>query len=307
MGSTRDRGIAVSVVATDAAFLWFGRPHVTTLAADIAHPHRWVADAGSDGAVAALAQAGLWLCAIWVALAVLTVAASRLPGASGRLAGSLARHAVPAVIGRSIAGVVGASIFLAPLAAGAATPHRAPIPASVSVSTAVPATAPKLGVEPASAPTPASRQAPFDAGSWAWPTSPPGSSGLPGPPGSSGLPGPSGSSGLPGPSGSPGSSGSPRSPGSSGSQHADGDPVPAPVPWPQSPPKRSTASEVVVHRGDSLWAIAAHRLGPEADAQQISTASKQWYEANKPTIGSDPRLIHPGQHLHEPTEKGHQS
>ena len=250
--SPRDRVIVKILVTADAAFLWFGRPDLTALTTNITRPHRWVAAVGSDAAAAVLAQTGLWLCAVWVAVAVLSITASRLPGATGRLASTMARRAVPAVIRRSIAGAVGASIFLAPLAAGAHTPDRAPA-ASVSVGVSTPSP---------------SRPAPLDAGSWTWPTTP----------------------GR-----------------SAGSQHPDGDPVPVPVPWPQDPVTRTASRAIVVRPGDCLWAIAAQRLGPQADAHQIATVTKQWYEANKPTIGSDPRLIHPGQHLQAPTEKGHRS
>jgi hypothetical protein len=244
MTTTRNRGPVIALIAADAAILWLARPDVGRLTTDLAHPRRWVAAAGSDHAAAVLAQTGLWLCAVWVAVAVVSVAASRVPGLVGELASVLARHAVPALLRRSIAGAVGASIFLAPLAAGAATPDGGSAP-PVSVSASTPA--------------------PFDAGSWAWPTS------------------------------------------SSTSQHTDGDPVPEPVPWPHGTSSPPPSGEVVVHCGDSLWAIAAHRLGPHADAQQIATVSAQWYQANRHTIGADPSLIRPGQHLHEPTEKGARS
>lgn len=68
--------------------------------------------------------------------------------------------------------------------------------------------------------------------------------------------------------------------------------------------------------GDSLWMIAAHRLGvavaggapsvadpsplDEADAAAIASYWPQVYAANRGAIGGDPNLITPGQVLHLP-------
>ena len=67
------------------------------------------------------------------------------------------------------------------------------------------------------------------------------------------------------------------------------------------PPRRPVdKTEVVVHRGDSLWAIAARRLPADADPAQIERAWHQWYSTNKAVIGDDPNLILPGQLLLPP-------
>lgn len=58
--------------------------------------------------------------------------------------------------------------------------------------------------------------------------------------------------------------------------------------------------EVVVRPGDSLWAIAARHLGPEASAQDVAEAWPRWYAANRDLIGPDPDLILPGQRLAVP-------
>jgi nucleoid-associated protein YgaU len=58
--------------------------------------------------------------------------------------------------------------------------------------------------------------------------------------------------------------------------------------------------EVVVHRGDSLWAIAARHLGPGATDGQIATEWPRWYAENRAVIGPDPDLIQPGQRLRPP-------
>ncbi len=57
---------------------------------------------------------------------------------------------------------------------------------------------------------------------------------------------------------------------------------------------------VVVHRGDTLWAIAARHLGPDATAEEIAATWPRWHEANRSVIGDDPHLILPGQQLLPP-------
>jgi hypothetical protein len=95
--------------------------------------------------------------------------------------------------------------------------------------------------------------------------------------------------------------------------HASGDAgpgwvpaVPPPLPPAAPPPPdvrlvttapgvvEATLDEVVVRRGDTLWAIAARALGPGADAAEVATAWPRWYAANRGAIGPDPDLIRPG-------------
>lgn len=64
---------------------------------------------------------------------------------------------------------------------------------------------------------------------------------------------------------------------------------------------RATEREVVVHRGDSLWSIAARHLGPDAGDAEVARAWPQWYAANRDVIGDDPDLVLPGQILRIPT------
>ena len=58
----------------------------------------------------------------------------------------------------------------------------------------------------------------------------------------------------------------------------------------------------VVRRGDTLWDIAAARLGPGATAGDIAAAWPRWYAANRRLIGPDPSHIVPGQRLIPPPE-----
>lgn len=59
-------------------------------------------------------------------------------------------------------------------------------------------------------------------------------------------------------------------------------------------------SDVVVHRGDTLWSIAARHLGPRASDAEIARAWPQWFDLNRGLIGNDPDLILPGQILRVP-------
>ncbi len=77
----------------------------------------------------------------------------------------------------------------------------------------------------------------------------------------------------------------------------------SPVPR-DDPADRDSPHEVVVHRGDSLWAIAARHLGTTASDAEIAEAWPAWYAANRHVIGSDPDLLLPGQVLRAPERVG---
>lgn len=78
-------------------------------------------------------------------------------------------------------------------------------------------------------------------------------------------------------------------------------PTPAPVPTAPSPAPVVDASSAlvtpstyVVRAGDSLWSIAAHRLGTGASNRSIDRGWRVIYGANRDRVGPDPGLIHPG-------------
>ncbi len=60
------------------------------------------------------------------------------------------------------------------------------------------------------------------------------------------------------------------------------------------------SAEVVVRPGDSLWSIAAERLGPFASDAEIAESWPRWHARNAPVIGPDPGLLRPGQILSAP-------
>ena len=63
----------------------------------------------------------------------------------------------------------------------------------------------------------------------------------------------------------------------------------------------SADHELVVRRGDTLWALAARALGPAASAAEIAAEWPRWWQTNKRAIGDDPDLLVPGTRLTAPT------
>ena len=80
--------------------------------------------------------------------------------------------------------------------------------------------------------------------------------------------------------------------------------LPPKMPQTPGPARRSTpafsVAGVVVHRGDTLWAIAARHLDPAATAADINAECQQWFAVNREAIGDDANLILPGQLLRPP-------
>jgi hypothetical protein len=73
---------------------------------------------------------------------------------------------------------------------------------------------------------------------------------------------------------------------------------------PVSPEFRAPPADgVVVHRGDTLWSIAARHLDPTATAADIDAECHRWFAANREVIGDDPNLILPGQLLSPPRSR----
>lgn len=63
---------------------------------------------------------------------------------------------------------------------------------------------------------------------------------------------------------------------------------------------RTPARAVQVRPGDSLWAIAARDLGPDASAADISSYWHRVHALNAAAIGPDPDVLHPGVQLRLP-------
>jgi nucleoid-associated protein YgaU len=65
-------------------------------------------------------------------------------------------------------------------------------------------------------------------------------------------------------------------------------------------PDAPDARRVVVRCGDSLWSLAAARLGDRSTDAAVAAWWPQWWAANRAVIGSDPDLLRPGLRLHVP-------
>lgn len=72
-----------------------------------------------------------------------------------------------------------------------------------------------------------------------------------------------------------------------------------------APPQVSAPPEVVVADGDSLWSLAAARLGPGAVDADVTTYWHRIHALNRTSIGPDPDLLHPGQRLLLPLPRPH--
>ncbi|MDT4950371.1 MAG: hypothetical protein QOJ37_2966 [Pseudonocardiales bacterium] len=281
----RIRELVIGALAcADVGVLVLLRPAPARLAQDLAAPQAWLAQVGPDRAVATLAGAGLWLAAAWIGFGFLCAAMSRLPGVAGGISGRACRVVLPRVLWRVIVGSAGLGVFLAPVAAGAESPTVAP-----PIATAVPAPVwPVDAADPSPASSPASLPAPT------WPAGTPATtSGTP----TSGQPSRSASSPHPSPTrrtSTPTSTPAPTHPPTSPTHPKSGPSGPGPG---RGAPD---AGPVRVHAGDSLWLLAAHRLGRDATDAQVAASWPRWYAANRDVIGADPALITPGQVLQAP-------
>ena len=72
---------------------------------------------------------------------------------------------------------------------------------------------------------------------------------------------------------------------------------------PGAPGAPPAPTAVVVRPGDTLWTLAAARLGDvdRPDPRVVAAAWPRWWHANRAVVGPDPDLIRPGQVLHPPT------
>lgn len=69
---------------------------------------------------------------------------------------------------------------------------------------------------------------------------------------------------------------------------------------PASDGPAAAAQQHEVAPGDTLWAIAAAHLPPDATDADVAAAWPRWYSANRAVIGDDPDVIQPGQRLAAP-------
>lgn len=295
----------------------------------------WPAAASSPAPVTAdevvlglMAWAAVALCA-WLSIGITLTAATALPGRLGRAFEGLTRVVTPAVVRRSLAMALGVSVSTLALPAGqasgttSATQNAAPRAATDSGAIGQGETdGAGRPLQPGLAPTSSSSAASVTAPAW-HPT------GRGADDRHRGQGGPSrDTTAMSGsnhpvsvpvavPQLGPGLHATHPSPSTSNEYGHDHDLGPG---WRPTAPLRvvteqptlltpvlrpdcASLDHVTVRRGDTLWSIAAHHLGPSATDAEIAHEWPRWYAANLRLIGADPDLIHPGQQLLPPDQK----
>lgn len=81
------------------------------------------------------------------------------------------------------------------------------------------------------------------------------------------------------------------------------EPGPLAAPELRTGPPAGGPGEVTVRAGDSLWNLAAARLGPFASDVDIAREWPRLYQANRAVIGESPDLLRPGQVLRLPSDE----
>ncbi|MDQ1646265.1 MAG: hypothetical protein QOJ50_2449 [Cryptosporangiaceae bacterium] len=267
MRATRFAGFVLAcTVAAIALLALCPRPGTLSRAIGelIQHPVSTVDAIGALQVATTIVAATAWLLLGWLVSIGSLVAASTAPGIAGRLTSAVARAAIPVGV-RSLVGAV-LGVALLTLVTPPGTALAAP------VATAAPSS-------------------PFDLD---WPVR--------------------GSAPPPPRPDAPRARVSPAPPQQTGPQHSapryPARPSPGHPNAARPPGRHDTAADpkvagnrnpsVVVQSGDSLWSIAARRLGPGAADREIAIEWPRWWAANRDVIGADPALINPGQRLTPP-------
>lgn len=247
---------------------WADQP--ARLVTGLRSPYAWVAEVGPDAAAVTLAASLLWLVALWTAGALSAAALSLLPGRVGLHAHAVAARLTPVLLRRVLGAAAGTSILISPNAAFANPTGSSP-PAPVATS-ASPTSAAALSLpmdRPADRPSRGSSAEPSSQPALGWPTDP---------------------VGPPEAAHAAGSGAGPRS----------GDRAAPNAPKPAGPRPVPAGDHVLVRPGDSLWSIAAHRLGAAGSPARIQAEWPRWHAVNRKLIGADPNLLRPGTTLLAP-------
>jgi nucleoid-associated protein YgaU len=275
-------GAALVTGTAAVAALVAATPDPALLSGLLAHPALTVAEVGVDGTLVHLLTAAAWGCLAWLTAGAAVAALAQLPGGVGRSADRVARVVTPALVRRVVEALLGASALVGvvtPAAASAAAPAVA-----ATTSTAVSAGsagsagrqveeaggARTVGAAAVVGATPAQALPPLGSADW---------------PGRSRRV-------LP-------TADWPEAPASALPRSA----APAVTPGlvAAAPVRESADEAVVVRRGDTLWSIAAHHLGPDASPAEVARSWPEWHRGNRAVIGADPDRLLPGQRLVPPT------
>ena len=257
------------LIASIAALLsWVAGPPVSTWHALVFAVDGSATTPSLDQLLADSAALAAWVGLLWLGIAVFLEVASVLPGAAGRGCAAVAARLSPMLVRRIVQAAIGVSVLVGPTAGSAfATGPSTTTTTSTQVD------------------RPVSAAAPMQADTSSAPDTGPASDTNPAPP-SLDRPATAFVASSPPPA--------QRATGAAaivtGTAHRDaGD------------PSDRSAGGYVVHRGDTLWDIAARHLGPNATAVDISRAWPAWYDANRAAIGPDPSVIRPGELLVPPS------
>jgi hypothetical protein len=253
----------VATVVADAVVLSRLEPDWGQLGADLEAPQRWVQSVGADSAAVTLVGALLWLASVWLAVALVAGIWSLLPGRLGALGSAIGGHLMPAMLRRLVMGAAGASLLLSPTSAFAGVSHAVPAHGTPGHMSN---TQQKNMTTVTLIGWPTDRDLhPPAPPPVSWPTD----------------------KAL-------------RTPRNAGAPMAPDGAVPRQLTNAARTPHDSV---ITVQPGDSLWLIAAHRLGANATPAKIAAEWPRWYAANEETIGADPDLLTQGVRLSTPASR----
>lgn len=234
--------------------------------------------AGPADGILLVGALGGALLSLWLGLAMTLSALSGLPGALGHACSQLAARIAPAAVRKVVAFVLGTTLTaaLVPGTAVARIDRETPRPAVVASGQLADGAVHAVGTVGSVKGIDAAPSASFRFVS--------------GP--ADGIDGAESVDAAPGPSWSP-----------KGSASVKGQAAPIDLVSRGAGSSESAAAaagSVVVLRGDTLWSIAAHRLGRAATNADIDAEWRRWFAANRDVIGADANLISPGQQLRPP-------
>ena len=319
-------------------------PAAGDAARQLAHPYRWVDQVGPDRAIAEFAIGLLWLTSAWLATALLAAIWIERTGRGTRLIRRVARStprslrrlvftsvgisliASPAAASAASPGRVTTpstvsttpSTIAAPLWPTTAQPSTSPVVSSAPAPEVVPA--PQWPTE-TTHPTPTAIQPRTIAGPTLPTNAPPTNAPPTNAPPTNAPPTNAPPTNAP-PTNAPPTIPMPTTPTlttpapptSTTAPEPSTPPPVTPTPTnpilnvPKSPPIENypihEGETVLVQPGDSLWTITARQLGPTANDADIAVEWPYWYRTNHRVIGDDPGVLHPGQRLVVPSQKG---
>lgn len=153
----RHRVLAAAAVIADTTALLVLHPRWGRLGEGLTRPRQWTDQEGPDRVVADLATAALWCFAVWLALGITATVLAATPGRAGALGRAITGRLMPRAFAHILAGAIGLSVLLAPVAADAAT---LPSPAVSSSSAPAPGWPTDTGTPTTGTPTKASAPIP---------------------------------------------------------------------------------------------------------------------------------------------------